>query len=159
MKRCITFVGLVSLIALSQAAKADQHEKLQPQRARAVKAVVSKAGSGLIGSAKVAGRDSDILFQYVHGKVFNPEPVRSRIDGDFVLTLRGRLQVPRDMVVKAWHAGGGVSHDVNTLFVDDRKISSAEHINRIGTSSFRHLRNHGVRHPVDVGILVCIFWR
>ena len=99
-------------------------EKLQPQRAPLGEAVVPMAGSGLVGNAKVAGRDSDILFHYEHGKVFNPEPLRSRIDGDFVLTLRGQLQVPRDMVVKVSHAGGGVSHDVNTLFVDDRKISS-----------------------------------
>lgn len=125
----------ISLIRTEIRAQIKQLEELErklvaavtdemPEDAAKDNAAVPMAGSGLIGRAKVAGRDSDILFHYSHGKVLNPEPVRSRIDGDFVLTLSGQLEVPRDMIVKVWHAGGGVSHDVNTLFVNDRKISS-----------------------------------
>jgi len=87
-------------------------------------AALPMAGAGLIGRAVAEGRDSGFVFQYEHGKVFNPDPVRSRIEGNFVLALRGQLELSRDMVIEARHAGGGVSHDVNTLFVDDRKISS-----------------------------------
>lgn len=87
-------------------------------------AVIPMAGTGMIGRAVVEGRDSGFVFQYEHGKVFNPEPLRERIEGNFVLTLRGQVEVPRDMVVEAWHAGGGVNGDVNTLFIDGRKISS-----------------------------------
>lgn len=100
-------------------------EKREPARvAPRAPAALPMAGAGLIGRAVAEGRDSGFVFQYEHGKVFNPEAVRSRIKGDFVLSLRGQLELSRDMVIEAWHAGGGVSHDVNTLFIDDRKISS-----------------------------------
>ncbi len=85
---------------------------------------VPQSGAGLVGEAKVGGKASGIMFHYTHGKVFNPKPLRSRIDGDFVLELSGKLVVPNDMMVNVWHAGGGVNGDVNTLFIGDRQISS-----------------------------------
>lgn len=103
---------------------ADDKPKAPPKPRPMEKAAIPMAGSGLIGHAVVGGRDSHILFHYQHGKIFNPEPLRKRISGDFVLQVKGELDVPRDMVVKAWHAGGGVNGDVNTLFVGGRKISS-----------------------------------
>lgn len=45
-------------------------------------------------------------------------------DNHFVVRLEGTLQVPRDMVVKVYQAGGGVSHDVNTLSVNYQKLGS-----------------------------------
>ena len=124
MNRWINCLGLCLLVAFSWSAHADDAEAKLAEEKDEPKVMVPMAGSGLVGQAKVGGRDCGIMFHYTHGMIFNPEPVRSRIDGDFVLTLTGSLEVPEDLVVKVFHAGGGVSHDVNTLFVDGEAVSS-----------------------------------
>lgn len=34
------------------------------------------------------------------------------------------MDAPRDMVAEVWHGGGGVSHDVNWLYIDATELGS-----------------------------------
>lgn len=64
--------------------------------------------------------DPGYIFQYPQGQFFHRDvlPLEQINDRHFVVNLTGQLDVPRDMVVKIWHAGGGVSHDECGLYVD-----------------------------------------
>ena len=64
--------------------------------------------------------DPGYIFQYPPGQFFHRDvlPLKQIKDRSFVVNLTGQLDVPRDMVVKIWHAGGGVSHDECGLYVD-----------------------------------------
>jgi hypothetical protein len=64
--------------------------------------------------------DPGYIFQYPQGQFFHRDvlPLDQIDDRHFVVNLTGQLDVPRDMVVKIWHAGGGVSHDECGLYVD-----------------------------------------
>ena len=68
--------------------------------------------------------DPGYIFQYVPGQFFHRDvlPLALIEDHHFVVTLSGQLVVPRDMIVDIWHAGGGVSHDQCSLYVDDRLL-------------------------------------
>lgn len=81
--------------------------------------------SGLIGRVVVDGEDGGTMFHYPNGRFFVHEDIPPQIHDSnrFVVTLEGYLVVPQDMTVKVWHGGGGVSHDVNWLYLDDKKIS------------------------------------
>ncbi len=116
------------------------------QQMPAEQSVEFKSGSGLVGRVYAKGRETTVVFKYVHGKVFKPQPLRQRVDGDFVLELRGKLTVPRDMKIEIWHAGGGVNHDVNTLMVGQQQINSVGD-NRVKHRIDQVLLKTGV-HPV-----------
>lgn len=81
-----------------------------------------QAGSG----TRTRSVDPHYLFHYQQGLVFSREqlPLDLIADNRFVVRLEGTLQVPRDMVVRIYQAGGGVSHDVSTLFVNYQKLGS-----------------------------------
>lgn len=70
--------------------------------------------------------DSRYLFHYQHGLIFSQGDLPKDLIGDnrFVVKLEGYLKVPRDMVVIIYHAGGGVSHDINRLYVNGRELGS-----------------------------------
>src|SRR3954451_21576501 len=94
---------------------------------------VLRPGPGLIGRTLWDGKDVGIVFRYEHGKVFRHElverKVAERLDEKvphrgLEIVLRGRLHVPREMTVHARHAGGSVSHGVQTLWVGGLEIGS-----------------------------------
>lgn len=82
--------------------------------------------SGLSGRATVDGKDAATVFHYTHGRFFPRSvlPVSFHDSNRFTVTLEGFVDIPRDMIVKVWLAGGGVSHDVNWLYVDGTEIGS-----------------------------------
>jgi hypothetical protein len=71
-------------------------------------------------SSTIKHVDPGYIFQYPQGQFFHRDvlPLKQIKDRSFVVNLTGQLDVPRDMVVKIWHAGGGVSHDECGLYVD-----------------------------------------
>ena len=82
--------------------------------------------SGLSGRATVDGEDAGTVFYYTHGRFFPRSvlPVSFHDSNRFTITLEGFVKVPRDMTVKVWLAGGGVSGDVNWLYIDGAEIGS-----------------------------------
>jgi hypothetical protein len=104
-----------------------------------------RAGSG----TRTRNIDPHYLFHYQQGLVFSREqlPLDLIADNRFVVRLEGTLQVPRDMVVKIYQAGGGVRYDVNTLFVNYQKPGSVgDDLEKQGTyeiplaKGFHHVR-------------------
>lgn len=81
---------------------------------------------GLIGRATGDGKDTGVIFRYPHARVFHRDQIPLEVydHNRFQISLEGFLEVPRDMTVKVWLAGGGVSHDVNWLYVDGKEIGS-----------------------------------
>jgi hypothetical protein len=101
-------------------------EVRQPDRA-------VQPGPGLIGRTLLEGKDVGIAFRYEHGKVFRHELVErkyaEKLDRGLPrrgleVVLQGRLHVPRDMTVHARHAGGSVSHGVQSLWINGLEIGS-----------------------------------
>jgi hypothetical protein len=92
-----------------------------------------RPGPGLIGRTFLEGKDVGLFFRYEHGKVFRHELVELKFiekrdeklpPKGVEVVLQGRLLVPRKMSVSARHAGGSVSHGVQTLFVDGKELGS-----------------------------------
>ena len=85
----------------------------------------STAG-GLIGRATGNGSDTGVIFRYPHARFFNRGHIPSQVldHKRFRITLEGFLDLPRDMTVNVWLAGGGVSNDVNWLYIDEKEIGS-----------------------------------
>jgi hypothetical protein len=90
-------------------------------------------GPGLIGRTSAQGKDVGLVFRYEHGKVFRHELVErafaEKLDKKVphqgvVVVLRGRLHVPRKMTVQVRHAGGSVSHGVQTLVVNNKLLGT-----------------------------------
>lgn len=81
---------------------------------------------GLTGRATGDGKDTGVIFRYANGRFFHRNQVPAEVlDHDrFQITLEGFVDVPRDMTVKVWLAGGGVSHDVNWLYVNGKEVGS-----------------------------------
>lgn len=97
-----------------------------PNRGEKVPPLIFDAGDfGLIGRATVDGRDGGTIFHYPNGRFFAHDDIPPQIHDSrsFTVKLEGYLVVPQDMFVKVWHGGGGVSHDVNWLYIDGREIS------------------------------------
>jgi hypothetical protein len=92
-----------------------------------------RPGPGLIGRTSVDGKDIGLVFRYEHGRVFRHELVEEKVvdklDRGFPhrgveVVLRGRLEVPRAMTVRARMAGGSVSHGIHTLMIDGQEVGS-----------------------------------
>jgi hypothetical protein len=92
-----------------------------------------RPGPGLIGRTFLDGKDVGIVFRYEHGKVFRHELVERKFaekldrplpHRGLEVILRGRLHVPREMTVHARHAGGSVSHGIQTLWINGLEIGS-----------------------------------
>jgi hypothetical protein len=90
-------------------------------------------GPGLIGRTLLEGKDLGIVFRYEHGKVFRHELVErkyaEKLDKGLPhrgleIVLQGRLHVPKEMTVHARHAGGSVSHGVQSLWINGLEIGS-----------------------------------
>jgi hypothetical protein len=118
--RLFLAAGGVCVLGLSLAA-AGQPDKAVPP------------GPGLIGRTLRDGKDVGIYFRYEHGKVFRHELVEqkfiAKLDEQLPprgveVVLQGRLLVPRRMTVRIRHAGGSVSHGVQTLSVDGKELGS-----------------------------------
>ena len=78
---------------------------------------------GLIGRAAVSGLDGGVIFKYEHGRFFDRSHLLDRFaEQDIEIVLGGYIDVLEDCSVRIYQAGGGVSHDVNTLYLDHRKI-------------------------------------
>jgi len=75
-------------------------------------------------SSTIKHVDPGYVFQYSPGQFFHRDilPLKQIRDRNFVVNLTGQLDVPRDIVVKIWHAGGGVSHDECGLYLDGALI-------------------------------------
>jgi hypothetical protein len=75
-------------------------------------------------SSTIKQIDPGYIFQYTQGQFFHRDVLPLDVIGEhhFAVNLNGQLLVPRDMVVKIWHAGGGVSHDECGLYVDGRLL-------------------------------------
>ena len=86
-----------------------------------IRAVISN-GPGKSSTIKQV--DPGYMFQYSQGQFFHRDVLPLDLIGEhhFAVNLNGQLVVPRDMVVKIWHAGGGVSHDECGLYVDGRLL-------------------------------------
>ena len=82
--------------------------------------------SGLLGRATGDSKDMGVIFHYPHGRFFHRDQVPQKVydHNRFQILLEGFVEVPRDMTIKVWLAGGGVSHDVNWLYVDGEEIGS-----------------------------------
>jgi hypothetical protein len=114
----------------------EPQEKAVARRAgqpASVNSPLAKAGAtnpyaGLVGGTLVNGKKSGVAFHYLHGKVFPPEMIRDRFHDPGTplpavsITLVGYVNVPSNMTVKIWHAGGGVNGDWNALYVDNRLL-------------------------------------
>jgi hypothetical protein len=92
-----------------------------------------RPGPGLLGRTLLEGKDIGIFFRYEHGKVFRHELVERKFiekrdeklpPRGVEVVLQGRLLIPRRMSVSARHAGGSVSHGVQTLFVDGKELGT-----------------------------------
>jgi hypothetical protein len=90
-------------------------------------------GPGLIGRTSSQGKDVGLVFRYEHGKVFRHELVERAFAEKFdkmvphkgvEVVLQGRLHVPRKMTIQVRHAGGSVSHGVQTLFVNNKLLGT-----------------------------------
>jgi hypothetical protein len=90
-------------------------------------------GTGLIGRTQFEGKDIGIVFRYEHGAVFRHELVerkyaekldRALPHRGLEIVLQGRLHVPKEMTVHARHAGGSVSHGVQSLWINGLEIGS-----------------------------------
>lgn len=113
-------VGVFCVLSLPLADAAPPAKALRP-------------GPGLIGRTSFEGSDIGIWFRYEHGKVFRHELVEQKFiekrdeklpSRGVVVVLQGRLHVPRQMLVEIRHAGGSVSHGVQTLFLDGKELGS-----------------------------------
>ena len=86
---------------------------------------VSKESGKLIGTATVKGRDQKIVIHYRHGCVLSRNDIPMTLkEGDFKITLHGKLKLAEKTKIKIMMAGGGVNHDVNWLYINDREIGS-----------------------------------
>jgi hypothetical protein len=99
--------------------------KISPQPAQA-EAELIQPDSGLVGRVVIEGQDQGIVFHYHQGRVFSRSDLPMQLlEGEkFKITMHGQLQLAERTKVKIWMAGGGVSHDVNWLYVDDREIGA-----------------------------------
>lgn len=89
---------------------------------------------GLIGRVSVNGDDAGTILHYRHGFFFDRSHLPKSIgEQSFTVSLSGYLSVPRDMTVRVFQAGGGVSHDVNQLFVNHRSLG------KTGDNTDKHL--------------------
>lgn len=92
-----------------------------------------RPGPGLLGRTFLEGKEVGFFFRYEHGKVFRHELVERKFiqkrdeklpPKGVEVVLQGRLLVPRKMSATARHAGGSVSHGVQTIFVDGKELGS-----------------------------------
>jgi serine/threonine protein kinase len=85
---------------------------------------IHKSEPGLVGRAKLNGKDPGFIFHYPHGRFFANKhiPVSFHDSRGFEVSLEGYVVVPKDMIVRVWQVGGGVSHDQNWLYIDDKQM-------------------------------------
>ncbi len=85
-----------------------------------------KGNFGMVGTAKARNTDKDIVFHYQHGRVFaNADVPKTLLDGgDFAITMRGQFELDKKTKVKVFMAGGGVNHDVNWIYINERELGS-----------------------------------
>lgn len=102
---------------------ADEKPDVSYQQGSEVELNLETSTEGLVGRASVEGDDGRVVFHYQHGHFFDrshlPESFRDR---SFTVSLTGYLAVPKDMSLRVYQAGGGVSHDVNQLYVNHRSL-------------------------------------
>lgn len=105
-------------------------EVVSPEVATFTPADLSSADDrmhGLIGTASVNGPLANILFTYHPGRLW-PENMIPELfyDGEHrppvTVQLHGYIEIPRDMVMKVWHAGGGVNGDTAELTLGGRSL-------------------------------------
>ena len=82
------------------------------------------AVTGLMGRIVADAKDTGHIIHYPHATFFEhselPESVLN--SNSFSIALDGYIDVPQDMTVHLWQAGGGVSGDVNWLYVDGTEV-------------------------------------
>lgn len=117
---------LVQILSLTESASVEDPQALIDKGLVGRMMIHTDTGERAGYGTRTRNVDPHFLFHYHQGLVFSREelPLDVIADNRFVVRLEGTLQVPRDMVVRVYQAGGGVSHDVNTLFVNYQKLGS-----------------------------------
>ncbi len=77
---------------------------------------------GLVGTAAVNGPLANVLFTYHTARLWPGELIPDLFyDGEYrppvTVQLHGYIDIPQDMTVNIWHAGGGVNGDTSQLTI------------------------------------------
>ncbi len=94
------------------------------------KKVPGKESAGLVGPLTVADHPTGIVFHYSTGKPLPNQLITEKVFGagqsmrDIKIDLRGRLEVPRKMIVQVMHYGGSGNRGIDWLYVDGREVGS-----------------------------------
>lgn len=87
---------------------------------------------GLIGRTFVNGKEIGLVFRYEDGKVFDHKLLERELleklgnmpTNRIQVIFQGRLNIPDDIKIKAWFAGGSPTRGVHTLYIDDKRIGT-----------------------------------